>query len=901
MKKIQRFLLILFWISLLFVTAGLDNADTYAAIRGDGTALPDLRRAEWLILGPFPNLPSADSRAECQGFQHDYLTSRGGEAKARFHKGQKIAGYKIAAVTALQGAVDLLGPYPNSVNAAAYAYLEVTAARPYRAALKLGSDDGVKVWCNGRLIWSNHAHRALTPDEDAIAVPFKAGKNRLLLKIDQGDGGWGFTARFRSLREEAADWAHLQSPAYQIILPNPVLAPGQTGRCTVTTVPSLAVPEPVRLLIRDVRGKVLCSVSGAVGKAIPFRLPGDAAGIVSFQAVGAGKNAAVESEASAAICGDVAAATREAVALARAMSGQVPFNAGSEDAGATLTYLADQLEGKVHPSLTTLERNIRAIGGIQQIAQLLRQGPWQTAALRGTRQWAYRSAIDDSPQPYTVYLPQGYDPHKQYRLIIALHGYSGDDYQAVKKLGDLKPDDFIIAGAFGRGDMGYRSLGEQDVLDLLGRLQEIYRIDPDCVYLMGESMGGMGAWRIGQFYAERFAALAPFCGWTGTEYLENLRNLPVLIVHGDSDGTVPIAMDRAAARSLQGLGYDCRFDVLPGGDHNAWSAWAQSGGGNRIFDYFRQHRRNPWPAEINLAANYLRYGRQFWVALQQLAQPLARGAIHALVAAPREVRIETKGVTAFTVDLRHPKLKQSGTVTVRLDNCRLTVPAGAQQVLFERREPDWTATASDGVPSDAVAPHLGGGGADLFHGPVTIVYGTKRPDRTAGLKAAAAEFAAWTPTPQIPIGSKVGQFPVKADTEVSEGEIRNRNLLLIGNAAENKVTAAMLERLAGRVPVTLDGDDVTVANRVYQKTGLVLTYPNPFSPRQLMAIVTLPGETLRREMRYANLPFRGYNVNETATLCHLLPDVAVFQSFSQPATAWCFDRSWERLIPWTNQ
>jgi arylsulfatase A-like enzyme len=56
----------------------------------------------------------------------------------------------------------------------------------------LGSNDGVKMWVNGKLVHSNIVARTAVPNDDVLTVPFKKGENVVLLKIDQLGGGWGF-------------------------------------------------------------------------------------------------------------------------------------------------------------------------------------------------------------------------------------------------------------------------------------------------------------------------------------------------------------------------------------------------------------------------------------------------------------------------------------------------------------------------------------------------------------------------------------------------------------------------------------------------------------------------------------------------------------------------------------
>lgn len=62
--------------------------------------------------------------------------------------------------------------------------------------LAVGSDDAVKVWHNNKLVHKNWMPRALTPDEDRIAIPLVKGKNQIIIAVQDITGGWGFTARF---------------------------------------------------------------------------------------------------------------------------------------------------------------------------------------------------------------------------------------------------------------------------------------------------------------------------------------------------------------------------------------------------------------------------------------------------------------------------------------------------------------------------------------------------------------------------------------------------------------------------------------------------------------------------------------------------------------------------------
>ena len=87
---------------------------------------------------------------------------------------------------------DLISPKEQVV---AYGLAYVYAEEARETQLLVGSDDGVRIWLNGRLVHTNPAYRGAYPDQDRIRVSLGQGWNSLLIKVLQGAGGWGYYAR----------------------------------------------------------------------------------------------------------------------------------------------------------------------------------------------------------------------------------------------------------------------------------------------------------------------------------------------------------------------------------------------------------------------------------------------------------------------------------------------------------------------------------------------------------------------------------------------------------------------------------------------------------------------------------------------------------------------------------
>jgi HEAT repeat protein len=63
------------------------------------------------------------------------------------------------------------------------------------ALVQFGTDDGGKLWVNGKQVFANPAGGAATPDKYKVEVTLKAGWNALLLKVTQDSGPWEFCLR----------------------------------------------------------------------------------------------------------------------------------------------------------------------------------------------------------------------------------------------------------------------------------------------------------------------------------------------------------------------------------------------------------------------------------------------------------------------------------------------------------------------------------------------------------------------------------------------------------------------------------------------------------------------------------------------------------------------------------
>jgi hypothetical protein len=80
----------------------------------------------------------------------------------------------------------------------AYLKTRIRSDAGREALLLVGSDDGVKIWLNGKLVHRNPVLRSLVLDNDAVRVRLNKGWNPLLVKVTQTMGEWGISVRLRA-------------------------------------------------------------------------------------------------------------------------------------------------------------------------------------------------------------------------------------------------------------------------------------------------------------------------------------------------------------------------------------------------------------------------------------------------------------------------------------------------------------------------------------------------------------------------------------------------------------------------------------------------------------------------------------------------------------------------------
>ncbi|MFP4027038.1 MAG: tetratricopeptide repeat protein [Candidatus Brocadiia bacterium] len=152
---------------------------------------------DWYVVGPFSVAEHAENAYQ-SGFDRAFPPEKGVDLDAKYQVSdtQKAGWRRVPAdARAEDGLINLQGLFAPNSYAVAYAWTSVVSQKQKRAWLIFGSDDGFKIWINGKEVSGKEVYRPAQPAQDVMPVVLKKGENDILLKITQAEGEWGFYCR----------------------------------------------------------------------------------------------------------------------------------------------------------------------------------------------------------------------------------------------------------------------------------------------------------------------------------------------------------------------------------------------------------------------------------------------------------------------------------------------------------------------------------------------------------------------------------------------------------------------------------------------------------------------------------------------------------------------------------
>jgi len=319
---------------------------------------------------------------------------------------------------------------------------------------------------------------------------------------------------------------------------------------------------------------------------------------------------------------------------------------------------------------------------------------------------AVTSSLDGSEQPVIIGVPDTYDGATPTPLLVGLHTWSGDYRQQARAYGlQAAQRGWLLVLPNFRGpnkasnpngrQAGGSLFAQHDIVDARAHMIEHFHVDETRVYLTGDSGGGHMTMLMAGKWPDLWSAVAAWvpvtdlrewwsvqngyakdcvavCGGepgaspevdfeyarrSPRTFMTNLAHIPVLLGHGDSDGTIPVEQSWRTFRALKDIPHHNTLFYVFSGGHTGLQTLG--------LDWCVEHTGSAPPArELHLVTDESK--RYYWAELRVADE--SRLATADVVPAEDALSIATTNLDALSLDLADQPLPEDGlTLAVRND------------------------------------------------------------------------------------------------------------------------------------------------------------------------------------------------------------------------------------------
>ena len=464
------------------------------------------------------------------------------------------------------------------------------------------------------------------------------------------------------------------------------------------------------------------------------------------------------------------------------------------------------------------------------------------------------TGTDDQPRPMIVEVsPGGTDLQRGVRTaegiaaIAAKHGHS-----------------CIVVRPTGRGPGSVnQNYGEVDTLEAIEDAARKHNADRDRITITGSSMGGAATWYLISHNPDRFAAGAPFCGYcdyrlwekpggltfhmrpweepswrarSAALLIENLEHTPLWIVHGEWDrsvgGGVSVEQSRQMARLLKEKGFPHEYTEVPETGHGCRTPeiW------EKVILWLLEQKKTRSPDHVCLVTYELRHNRSYWVSIDQLEKYAERARLDARRMDDGRIAVTTENVQTLSLG----PIADPNSVKITINGLEIADVDLSRRTQFHR-ETDGAWRCGDFETSHQKHHGCSGPIGDLFHENTILVPGTAgSQDETFFLGNVAGNARRYFRGRNggVHRGGIMGEnnvdLPLVLDSELTDAERTESNLLLLGTYSTNSV----LKRFEGRLPLEFGKNSITVAGKTFggERVAVFVVFPHPENPNRYVAV-----------------------------------------------------------------
>ncbi|HSV75636.1 MAG TPA: alpha/beta hydrolase-fold protein [Bacteroidales bacterium] len=426
-------------------------------------------------------------------------------------------------------------------------------------------------------------------------------------------------------------------------------------------------------------------------------------------------------------------------------------------------------------------------------------------------------------------------------LVLSLHG-AGVEARGQSRAYTQKDWAHIVAPT-NRRPFGFNWLewGRLDALEVLEIAKDLYPNDPSRRYLTGHSMGGFGSWNLGATYPGKFAAIGPAAGvghrrfevdsatlanphfemitrgakaGSTIDLIRNLSPLGVYILHGDADVIVPVEHARRMRTVLSEFHTNFVYHEQIGASH--WDG-PQAMDWPPMFDFMRD---NIIPEIKSVNHIYFRTASpgvsatNHWVRVNQQVRHNEISTVY-LRRTNDTISGTLSNVENITLFLS--KLDFLTNPVVRINDQTIIAQMGKDMILNLR---NGTWVEINQLDYNEKHPARSGSFKLAFTNRMVFVYATSGSEEENEWYKNKARFDAET---FLYRGN--GSIDIVADTDFSLEKFSGRNVILYGNASNNKAWSLLLPHS----PVQVHDGKIQFGNITIAGTdlGTYFIYPRP--------------------------------------------------------------------------
>lgn len=291
----------------------------------------------------------------------------------------------------------------------------------------------------------------------------------------------------------------------------------------------------------------------------------------------------------------------------------------------------------------------------------------------------------DYASNFWMYVPQDYDPTRAYSLVVVGHGgnssmsaaraeRTAEQYLKLYAPGVCSAIDAIVVAPC--SERGWGPIGYSLVFSTISAVKRMAPIDPDRIYLTGQSMGGHLTYRAALLFPDAWGAVSPHSGgydFVAKGSIANLDSVPGLSIFG--------------AREPYGINGDNKTNAKWAEEHGLDWSFIEKDGGHEIYgdelpgmaEFFGAHPRDlyrervyfrqggamlftkPWNIEgwpehtVASETRPLRWNRKHWVEVRAREDSKDHQELLAINQGNNRIRITCHQVRHLTLYF-HPKM-----------------------------------------------------------------------------------------------------------------------------------------------------------------------------------------------------------------------------------------------------